>query len=399
MRDVAIVGGGPGGLHAATLLARRGFDVVVFEEHASSGNPVHCTGVLAADAFAEFDLPRTVILNSLRTARFHAPSGVSISYTPDRIEAVAIDRLQLDQHLYERARTAGATLIHSRRVEDVDVEPDAVSIRLKDGERIRARTCVLACGANYAIQRRLGLGLPSIYQQSAQLEVPAGRSGDVEMYFGRDVAPNGFAWVVPVQRPDGEYVRVGLMCEAGLRLSLPALPRSHRRQLGHPRGSGRSRPVRNCCRCRRFPRTYGDRLLAVGDAGGIVKATTGGGIYYSLLSASLGVAALEHAFRRGLFDAATLGRYERTWRRRLGGEIRAQQRLRELAHQMTDVDIEAFFELARTDGVMPIVRETARFNQHRGLILALLKHPPARKILFGRLRGRAPSPVDVPQLG
>jgi geranylgeranyl reductase family protein len=398
MRDVAIVGGGPGGLHAATLLARRGFDVVVFEEHASSGNPVHCTGVLAADAFAEFDLPRTVILNSLRTARFHAPSGVSITYTPDRIEAVAIDRLQLDQHLYERARTAGAALVHSRRVEDVDVEPDAVSIRLKDGERIRARTCVLACGANYAIQRRLGLGLPSIYQQSAQLEVPAGRSGDVELYFGRDVAPNGFAWVVPVQRPDGEYVRVGLMCEEdsgahfrrflgriaagwGIHADRDAVPRQKLLPLSP------------------LPRTYGDRLLAVGDAGGIVKATTGGGIYYSLLSASLGVAALEHAFRRGVFDATTLGRYERTWRRRLGGEIRAQQRLRELAHQMTDVDIEAFFELARTDGVMPIVRETARFNQHRGLILALFKHPPARKILFGRLRGRAPSPVDVPQLG
>ncbi len=398
MRDVAIVGGGPGGLHAATLLARRGFDVAVFEEHASSGNPVHCTGVLAADAFEEFDLPRTVILNSLRTARFHAPSGVSISYTTDRIEAVAIDRLQLDQRLHERARTAGATLVHSRRVEDVDVEPDAVSIRLKDGERIRARTCVLACGANYAIQRRLGLGLPSIYQQSAQLEVPAGRSGDVEMYFGRDVAPNGFAWVVPVQRPDGEYVRVGLMCEED--------SGSHfRRFLGRIAASWGIHADRDVTPRQKLlplsplPRTYGDRLLAVGDAGGIVKATTGGGIYYSLLSASLGVAALEHAFQRGRFDAATLGRYERTWRRRLGGEIRAQQRLRELAHQMTDVDIEAFFELARTDGVMPIVRETARFNQHRGLILALFKHPPARKILFGRLRGRAPSPVDVPQLG
>ena len=398
MRDVAIVGGGPGGLHAATLLARRGFDVVVFEEHASSGNPVHCTGVLAADAFAEFDLPRTVILNSLRTARFHAPSGVSISYTTDRIEAVAIDRLQLDQRLHERARTAGATLVHSRRVEDVDVEPDAVSIRLKDGERIRARTCVLACGANYAIQRRLGLGLPSIYLQSAQLEVPAGRSGDVEMYFGRDVAPNGFAWVVPVQRRDGDYVRVGLMCEEDSGAHF-------RRFLGRIAASWGIHSDRDMTPRQKLlplsplPRTYGDRLLAVGDAGGIVKATTGGGIYYSLLSASLGVAALEHAFQRGLFDAATLGRYERTWRRRLGGEIRAQQRLRELAHQMTDVDIEAFFELARTDGVMPIVRETARFNQHRGLILALLKHPPARKILFGRLRGRAPSPVDVPQLG
>ena len=398
MKDIAIVGGGPGGLHAASLLARRGFDVVLFEEHPSSGNPVHCTGVLATDAFEEFDLPRTVILNSLRTARFHAPSGVSISYTTDQIEAVAIDRLQLDQRLHERARIAGATLIHSRRVEDVDVEPDAVSIRLKDGERIRARTCVLACGANYAIQRRLGLGLPSIYLQSAQLEVPAGRSGDVELYFGREVAPNGFAWVVPVQRQDGGYMRVGLMCEQDSGAHF-------QRFLGRIAASWGIHADRDVTPRQKLlplsplPRTYGDRLLAVGDAGGIVKATTGGGIYYSLLSASLAVAALEHAFRRGLFDAATLGRYERTWRRRLGGEIRAQQRLRELAHQMTDVDIEAFFELARTDGVMPIVRETARFNQHRRLILALFKHPPARKILFGRLRGRAPSPVDVPQLG
>ena len=59
----------------------------------------------------------------------------------------------------------------------------------------------------------------------------------------------------------------------------------------------------------------------------------------------------------------------------------------------------AFFDLARTDGVMPIVRETARFNQHRGLILALLRHPPVRRVFFGRLRGHTPSPIDVPQLG
>ena len=31
---------------------------------------------------------------------------------------------------------------------------------------------------------------------------------------------------------------------------------------------------------------------------------------------------------------------------------------------------------------MPIVRATAQFNQHRPLIRALFKHPPARRILF-----------------
>jgi hypothetical protein len=49
---------------------------------------------------------------------------------------------------------------------------------------------------------------------------------------------------------------------------------------------------------------------------------------------------------------------------------------------MSDADIENLFELARTDGVMPIVRRTASFNRHRKLILALFRHPPARAVLF-----------------
>ena len=34
-------------------------------------------------------------------------------------------------------------------------------------------------------------------------------------------------------------------------------------------------------------RTYADRLLAIGDAAGLVKPTTGGGIHYSIVSASI----------------------------------------------------------------------------------------------------------------
>jgi hypothetical protein len=66
----------------------------------------------------------------------------------------------------------------------------------------------------------------------------------------------------------------------------------------------------------------------------------------------------------------------------LSGEFHAQWALRRLAERMSDRQIDALFELALTDGVMPIVQRTASFNHHRPLISALLRHAPARQIFW-----------------
>ena len=391
MHDVVIVGGGPGGLHAARVLAQSGFDAVVFEEHPTSGDPVHCTGVLATDAFAEFQLPRETILNELSTARFVAPSGASISYTTTAVEAVAIDRLVFDRRLSESAVKEGATVVAGVRVASVDPDTQGVRTVLTTGETIRSRACVLACGASYRLQQRLGMGLPRLFLQSAQMELPLDRTpaGDVEVHVGRGIAPDGFAWIVPVRRGAAWHARIGLMCERRAAAHFRSFAALVQARLGLALGDvGALRP-----RCKMLPlapigRTYAGPVLAIGDAAGIVKATTGGGIYYSLLSAGLAARVLASALRRGTVDAGTLSGYERAWRARLGPEIDTQLELRELAHRMSDADIEALFELARTDGIMPIVRRTARFNQHRALIRAVFRHPPARRLLFDRLRGR-----------
>ena len=383
MHDVVIIGGGPAGLFAGTRLAAAGFRISLLEEHASVGEPVHCTGVLATDAFDEFTLPRRSRLNDLTTARFRSPAGHEVIYEADRAEAVVIDRRAFDQDLLEGAVSAGVVIERGTRVTSVQVDAAGVTVRTPVAEH-RARACILACGANYSLHRQVGLGMPRLFLHTAQLEVAAARPGDVELHFGAEVAPKGFAWVVPVSRPGEHCARIGVMCDGDA-------PRYFHRFAGGVAArwgiaaADLVAPRQKMLPLAPISRTFADRLLAIGDAAGLVKPTTGGGIYYSLVSAALAADTLGDAMSVNDLSLRRLSRYEDQWRERLSSEFQAQTRLRLLAHRMNDSEIEQLFDLARTDGVMPIVRRTASFNRHRKLILALLKHPPVRQLFLRRL--------------
>jgi geranylgeranyl reductase family protein len=384
MRDVAIVGGGPGGLSAARRLAADGRSVIVFEEHDRVGAPVHCTGVLAEDVIASMQLPAEAVLNPLSTVRFVAPAGHSFDYTTATTEAVVIDREIFDAALARRAEDAGAEIARGGRVTAIDITADRAILTLSDREPVEAKAVILACGANYAFQKRLGLGIPSTFLQSAQIELPAERPGDVEIHFGSEIAPKGFAWAVPVRRASGTFARIGVMADndAGLYFS---------RMLARVREPWAvSVPETLSPRRRMLPlssvkRTYADRVLAVGDAAGLVKPTTGGGIYYSVISGEIAAEVLGKGLAEGDLSAAALREYEGCWRGRFQSEFTAQLALRFVAQRMRDADIDALFSLAKTDGILPLVRQNAHFNRHRDFILALLRHQPARRALFGRL--------------
>src|SRR5258706_14658161 len=60
-------------------------------------------------------------------------------------------------------------------------------------------------------------------------------------------------------------------------------------------------------------RTYGDRLLAIGDAAGLVKPTTGGGIHYSIVSASIAADVAVKALASDRPTPASLAAHERPW--------------------------------------------------------------------------------------
>ena len=185
MLDVAVIGGGPGGLHAATLLARAGFAVTLFEEHDEVGQPVHCTGVLADDAFGEFDLPRASILNTLSTATIHLARRIrDFLYDPvgrgarrRSPAARSDDRRASDGSGRAAACRPACAATWSRRPRH------AHRNRRRRCGRTRAPSCwraarTTACsGASASACRRC-----RSTRRSSKL--PAPRGGDVEVYFG-----------------------------------------------------------------------------------------------------------------------------------------------------------------------------------------------------------------------
>ena len=217
--------------------------------------------------------------------------------------------------------------------------------------RRRGRVCVLACGASYALQRKLGLGIRACCCIRRRSSCPPNGLATSKCILAVDIAPRGFAWAVPVQR-ERPYVRIGVMCERGAgRYFATSSPGS--RALGDRRRTCGSRGRRSC----RSGRLSAPTAIAWWRRRCSRAREADDRRRHLLQPAERGLAAatLAECCRGTIWRGEPAG-YERRWRKRLGSELRWQLLLRRIAHRLNDDDIDALFELARTDGIMPLVR-------------------------------------------
>ena len=376
MFDVAIIGAGPSGSMAARLLADRGHEVVLLEEHSQPGDPVNCSGIIGVEAFQRFDLPTEPIIRGISNFCFYSPGGVKVNYRHPGFLAYAVNRASFDVKMASLAIKAGAHLKTGARVDRIQIEQNAVHLNLRGQETpVESRFVVIATGAGSRLIQQVGLKGPQKHIVGAQTECPAYVQDDVEIHFGQSIAPSNFGWVIPLQNG---FAKVGLISRKD---AAPAL----RRFLMSSSLENKIQP--ESCEIQTsilpldtMPQSYTDRTIVVGEAAGQLKAITCGGIYYGMLAAEIAGDVLDQALKQNQCDAAALSLYERRWRKLLDNELKAGMHVRSAFEKFSDSKIEALFEIAYRDEFMKLIRSKANFDWHRELISVVLRHGLTRAI-------------------
>jgi len=372
--DVIVIGGGPVGSYVAGKLAGMGHEVVVLERHKQPGEQVCCTGIISQKCITSFAIEENIILRQVNSAKLFSPSGILIRLWREQTQAGIIDRAALDVALAGKAQGKGAKYLANTLARNLQVGDDKVRVEVvRQGERLNleARAVVIAAGFGSTLVEELGLGKFGDFVRGAQAEVETNGIDEVEVYFGREIAPGFFAWLVPTLP---SRALVGLFSRRSPELYL-------RRLMSSLKAQGKiawdkAKPCYGGIPLKPLARTYGDRLLVVGDAAGQVKPTTGGGIYYGLLCADIAADTLHQALKDDNLSGKTLVNYQRRWRKKLGRELEIGYYARKFYERLSDKQVDRVFSLIKSHGIDQALlqAEDLSFDWHGEAVMRLMGH-------------------------
>jgi digeranylgeranylglycerophospholipid reductase len=371
--DVIIVGAGPAGSYIAYELASLGYDIAVFEEKSALGLNVCCTGIISTECFQSLDLNRDMILTKVNSAKFFSPSGRCLRLQTKNVQAYVVNRLLLDKALASKAQSQGAQYFFSSPVIDIIPKKDSIQAEtLRSGARgiFSARAVVLANGFRPKLPRKLGLGKIKNFLVGAQAEIEAKNVDELEVYFSQGIAPGAFAWLVPTS-PNKAYV--GLLAISQAKLHLQKFLNN---LFCWGRVTSREADIeQKAIPLGTLARSYGDRVLVVGDAAGQVKSTTGGGIYFGHIGAKIAAGVLNEALGSDNLTAGQLSRYQKQWKAKMGKELSHGYRARWAYTKLSDRQIEGIFNALDSSGMAEASLNSGNFSfdWHSRLILAALR--------------------------
>lgn len=378
--DIIIVGGGPSGLSAASFLTDYGYNVALFDRNNVIGEDVVCSGVISNDVFDRYDLPKSSIVAKLQDAELVSPYGSLIEYSHTSQTVSVVDRHKFDYELFKTARNKGSSVYTGSTVKSVKINDRDVHIEVQADNEIKifkSKIVVLATGVRFNLHSKLGFGKPKKILKAIQVEIDEILNDKLKLFWGSRYSDGFFGWSIPL---DDGRTRVGVMTEGsskeGIRNLLGELDYDAEKHNGCINYKQRGISFGS------ISKSYSNRIIAIGESAGLVKTTTGGGIFYGILSAEIACEVIDKAFSTNDFTDNTLCEYETGWKDAIGNEIKYGQYFHNFFSRLSDDSIDELFHAVSKDGLLDYISRRGNFDWHSGTVVKILKSPNLRRVLL-----------------
>ncbi len=332
--DVLVIGGGPAGSTAATLLARQGWSVQLLEK---ARHPRFHIG----ESLLPMNLPVLERLGVLadverigvrKLAADFASGGDHYGSFPfsraldaKRTHAFQVRRSEFDELLFRNAAANGAVAVEETEVTGIERHADghhSVRVRHAGAERtLQARYVVDASGRDTLLGKQYGLKQANPRHRSAAMFAhfsgvqrrPGEDAGNITIYR----LPRGWMWMIPLQ---GDIMSIGAVCDPEhfktrrgaldefLLQTLHAHAQAEQRMRGATRVSDVEATGNYSYACRA---AAGPGWVLTGDAYAFVDPIFSSGVFLAMHGAERAVAMVDGALREPRREAALQRAYRR----------------------------------------------------------------------------------------
>jgi flavin-dependent dehydrogenase len=329
--DIAIVGGGPAGSTAGTLLAQKGWQVAIFEKEAFPRFKIGesllpgslCTfermgvkeKIERADVIVKYG-GKIISACGTRSNRFLFSDVFRCQYPT----AYQVERSMFDQLLLDHAAETGCRVFQGTGVTDLAFDADGVTIHAGE-RRFRARYLIDCSGRHSLIGSRFKLRQNyshlrkfSLYAHFEGVDREEGIDGTLTKMIR---CKDRWIWMIPVTAKKTS-VGVVLDAEAFKRMKLKPEIAYHQILQENPQVIGqmsRAQRVTDVHAAGDFSfrnkRFTGERWVIAGDAAGFIDPVWSSGVFIAVLSGEKAADMLDRTLRDPPRRAAEFARYER----------------------------------------------------------------------------------------
>ena len=378
--QVIIIGGGPAGNAAAQHLAENGVRTAVIDSREQLGNKL-CTGIIGLECAGLIKPDPTLIYRDAFKVTVHGPDDETYDLQDANNHAFIIDRVGYVDAMASSAMTLGAKYLVGHKVIDLKINAESVLVTTVSSEgsnSILAEVVIIASGFGTSLLTMVGLEKHKRgeYLVGAQIVVKSPNIDHIHLFTGKTFVPGFFGWLVPT---------------AGDNALLGGVYRKYysdqfREFVKNMIGQSMVSDPQSSIGCWGIPvkplkKTFSHRTLVIGDAAGFAKPTTGGGIYYAILSGLLAAKTILSSYRN--FEAEQMAQYETLWKNKFGRELKMGYYARLLYESLDEKSLSILLEkFASPEIQLQLLSDNDfSFDWHGSTIRKTLLNPEIIKIL------------------